>query len=78
MLAFDGVISPTCLVVYAMRAAWPQDKPLFVRVSSVDGVEGAASGAATMNRLAQPRLPGAILPLTGLAPRARNWRTSTV
>ncbi len=23
-----------------LRAAWPQDKPLFVRVSSVDGVEG--------------------------------------
>ncbi len=23
-----------------LRAAWPQDKPLFVRVSSVDGIEG--------------------------------------
>ena len=26
-------------VVQAVRAAWPQDKPLFVRVSSVDGAE---------------------------------------
>src|SRR5260221_11880371 len=23
-----------------LRAAWPQDKPLFVRISSVDGIEG--------------------------------------
>jgi 2,4-dienoyl-CoA reductase-like NADH-dependent reductase (Old Yellow Enzyme family) len=27
----------------AVRAAWPQDKPLFVRVSSVDGIDGGWS-----------------------------------
>lgn len=27
-------------VVEAVRAAWPKDKPLFVRVSSVDGIDG--------------------------------------
>ncbi len=26
--------------VEAVRAAWPEDKPLFVRISSVDGIEG--------------------------------------
>lgn len=30
-------------VVHAVRAAWPQDKPLFVRCSSVDDVEGGWS-----------------------------------
>ncbi|MEM7268960.1 MAG: NADH:flavin oxidoreductase/NADH oxidase [Pseudomonadota bacterium] len=27
-------------VAKAVRAAWPEDKPLFVRISSIDGVEG--------------------------------------
>ena len=27
-------------VVEAVRAAWPNDKPLFVRISSVDGIDG--------------------------------------
>lgn len=27
-------------VIEAVRAAWPKDKPLFVRVSSVDGIDG--------------------------------------
>ena len=27
-------------VIETVRAAWPQDKPLFVRVSSVDGIDG--------------------------------------
>ncbi len=27
-------------VVEAVRAAWPDDKPLFVRISSVDGIDG--------------------------------------
>ncbi|GJD98673.1 NADH:flavin oxidoreductase/NADH oxidase [Methylobacterium isbiliense] len=27
-------------VARALRAAWPEDKPLFVRVSAVDGIEG--------------------------------------
>jgi 2,4-dienoyl-CoA reductase-like NADH-dependent reductase (Old Yellow Enzyme family) len=30
-------------VAEAVRAAWPQDKPLFLRVSAVDGVEGGWS-----------------------------------
>ena len=30
-------------VVHAVREAWPQDKPLFVRVSSIDDVEGGWS-----------------------------------
>jgi 2,4-dienoyl-CoA reductase-like NADH-dependent reductase (Old Yellow Enzyme family) len=30
-------------VARAVRAAWPQDKPLFVRVSSIDDVEGGWS-----------------------------------
>ena len=30
-------------VVEAVRAAWPADRPLFVRVSAVDGSRGRAS-----------------------------------
>lgn len=30
----------TCEVVSAVRAVWPEDKPLSVRISAVDGVEG--------------------------------------
>jgi 2,4-dienoyl-CoA reductase-like NADH-dependent reductase (Old Yellow Enzyme family) len=32
----------------AVRAAWPQDRPLFFRVSAVDGVEGGWSLADTV------------------------------
>jgi 2,4-dienoyl-CoA reductase-like NADH-dependent reductase (Old Yellow Enzyme family) len=31
------------LVAEAVRAAWPQDKPLFYRTSSVDGIEGGVT-----------------------------------
>lgn len=37
---FKGRTRFTLELAEILRAAWPQDKPLFVRVSSVDGVEG--------------------------------------
>jgi 2,4-dienoyl-CoA reductase-like NADH-dependent reductase (Old Yellow Enzyme family) len=37
---FRGRTRFTLELAEILRAAWPQDKPLFVRVSSVDGVEG--------------------------------------
>ena len=30
----------TLEIAETVRAAWPEDKPMFVRISSVDGVEG--------------------------------------
>jgi len=42
--AYGGSLENRCRfpleVVEAVRAVWPADKPLFVRVSSVDGIEG--------------------------------------
>jgi 2,4-dienoyl-CoA reductase-like NADH-dependent reductase (Old Yellow Enzyme family) len=37
---FKGRTRFTLELAEVLRAVWPQDKPLFVRVSSVDGVEG--------------------------------------
>jgi 2,4-dienoyl-CoA reductase-like NADH-dependent reductase (Old Yellow Enzyme family) len=37
---FRGRTRFTLELAEVLRGAWPQDKPLFVRVSSVDGVEG--------------------------------------
>jgi 2,4-dienoyl-CoA reductase-like NADH-dependent reductase (Old Yellow Enzyme family) len=37
---FEGRTRFSLELAEILRAAWPQDKPLFVRVSSVDGVEG--------------------------------------
>jgi 2,4-dienoyl-CoA reductase-like NADH-dependent reductase (Old Yellow Enzyme family) len=37
---FKGRTRFTLELAEILRAAWPQDKPLFVRVSSVDGIEG--------------------------------------
>jgi 2,4-dienoyl-CoA reductase-like NADH-dependent reductase (Old Yellow Enzyme family) len=37
---FKGRTRFTMELAEILRAAWPQDKPLFVRVSSVDGIEG--------------------------------------
>jgi len=39
------------LVAEAVRAAWPDELPLFYRVSSVDGVEGARSCRHSASRL---------------------------
>ena len=36
----QGRMRYTLELAEVMRAAWPQDKPLFVRISSVDGIEG--------------------------------------
>lgn len=45
--AYGGSLQGRCRypleVIKAVRDAWPEDKPLFVRVSSVDGVEGGWS-----------------------------------
>ena len=42
--AYGGTIEGRCRfpleVAEAVRAVWPQDKPMFVRVSAVDGIEG--------------------------------------
>lgn len=42
--AYGGDLESRCRfpleVVEAVRAVWPEDKPLFVRVSAVDGMEG--------------------------------------
>ena len=35
-----GRMRYTLELAAVLRAAWPQDKPLFVRISSVDGIEG--------------------------------------
>ena len=35
-----GRMRYTLKLAEILRAAWPQDKPLFVRISSVDGIEG--------------------------------------
>ncbi|HEX7955099.1 MAG TPA: NADH:flavin oxidoreductase/NADH oxidase, partial [Burkholderiales bacterium] len=35
-----GRMRYTLELAEVLRAAWPQDKPLFVRISSVDGIEG--------------------------------------
>lgn len=35
-----GRMRYTLELAETLRAAWPQDKPLFVRISSVDGIEG--------------------------------------
>ena len=35
-----GRLRYTLELAEILRAAWPQDKPLFVRISSVDGIEG--------------------------------------
>jgi 2,4-dienoyl-CoA reductase-like NADH-dependent reductase (Old Yellow Enzyme family) len=35
-----GRMRYTLELAQILRAAWPQDKPLFVRISSVDGIEG--------------------------------------
>jgi 2,4-dienoyl-CoA reductase-like NADH-dependent reductase (Old Yellow Enzyme family) len=36
----QGRMRFTLELAEVLRAAWPQDKPLFVRISSVDGIEG--------------------------------------
>ena len=36
----EGRMRYTLELAEVLRAAWPQDKPLFVRISSVDGIEG--------------------------------------
>jgi len=36
----QGRMRYTLELAEVLRAAWPQDKPLFVRISSVDGIEG--------------------------------------
>jgi len=42
--AYGGTLENRCRfpleIAAAVRAVWPQDKPLFVRVSAIDGVEG--------------------------------------
>jgi 2,4-dienoyl-CoA reductase-like NADH-dependent reductase (Old Yellow Enzyme family) len=37
---FEGRVTVPLRVVDAVRAAWPEDKPLFVRISATDWVEG--------------------------------------
>lgn len=36
----QGRMRYTLALAEVLRAAWPKDKPLFVRISSVDGIEG--------------------------------------
>jgi len=38
--SFDNRIRMACAVAASVRAHWPEDKPLFFRISSLDGVEG--------------------------------------
>ncbi|OJU20813.1 MAG: NADH:flavin oxidoreductase / NADH oxidase [Afipia sp. 62-7] len=46
-------------VIETVRAAWPKDKPLFVRISSVDGIDGGIDIADSIAFVTEAKTKGA-------------------